>query len=103
MYLKFIGPMVNPILYNNLTGQSLGLTMTIAAGESVEINTDENDLYATYNAIGGSSLAFQYLNPTTVLRDFLLIPGDNPCQLSSYSYGAAAELQVKWSDKYSGV
>lgn len=103
VHLKFVGPMTNPVLTNTLTGKSLGLTLAILAGESVEINTDENDLYAIYNATAGSGLAFQYLDATTVLREFFLIPGSNPCQLSSSSYGSGAELQLQWSDKHAGL
>lgn len=103
VYLKFVGPITNPVLVNNLTGKSLALTLAIAAGESVEISTDESNLYAIYNATGGTSLAFRYLTPTTLLREFYLKPGLNPCQLTSSSYGAGAEAILQWSDKYAGV
>lgn len=103
VYVKFTGPMVNPVLTNNRTGKTITLAITLAAGETFELDNDVNDLYATYNATGGAENGYPYISTSTTLSEFMLKAGNNPIQLSAYSYGSGADAILQWSDKYAGV
>jgi hypothetical protein len=103
VYVKFTGPMTNPVMTNNRTGKTITLAITLAAGETFELDSDVNDLYATYNATGGTENGYPYISSPTTLSEFLLKPGENPLQLSADSSGAGAEAMIQWSDKYAGV
>jgi hypothetical protein len=103
VYVLFTGPMTNPVLTNSLTGKTLGITLVLAAGETFEVNTDKNDIYATYHSLGGNLNGNPYLNNMVTLAEFLLEAGDNPVTLSSSSSGSGAQAMIQWSDKYVGV
>lgn len=103
VYLKLTGPITDPVLTNNLTGTAVGLDLEILDGETFEVSTDENDLYAVYNATGGEEQGFQYLSATTLLREFYLRSGTNECVLTCSASGAGASALLRWSDKYAGV
>ena len=103
VYVKITGPIVNPVLTNNLTGKVLGFTINMGAGDYMEVNTDEDELYAFYTDSGVEENGFPYLTAATTLREFVLQPGDNPLTLTGTGYNANTNVVIEWSDKYTGV
>jgi hypothetical protein len=102
-YILFTGPIENPSLENGRISKSVGLTLDILDGESVEIYTAQDERYAIYHATAGDISAFPYLDYDVNLSDFVLKPGNNICELTALTSGTGASVTVQWRDRYSGV
>jgi hypothetical protein len=63
------GPVQNPILQNTTTGHTLGFTITLAAGETLTINTRDRTVYLNGN--------INRRNTMTTVDWFDLVPGNN--------------------------
>lgn len=92
------GPLDDPAITNESTGQVLNLDYTLTSGQYIAIDTDlRTVLY--YSGVGAS--------PTNIrdkmTGDFItLSPGNNTIKLAVAAF-AAGNAQFSWRDSYSGI
>ena len=95
--LRLYGPITNPIITNQTTGQSIKFTdLVIAAGSFIDIYTETGEIkwYGYQDTYAGLDI---------VNSDFFpLVPGDNTLKVTgdSYSVSSGAHLYVTWQDAY---
>lgn len=88
--LRIDGPMVNPTILNNTTGESIVLIYTLAAGEWL-------DVYPSRGAVIFGGTADRYSAVNFALNTWWqLQPGSNDIRLLPASYSAPAQLTVYW-------
>jgi hypothetical protein len=102
LVITFHGEIMNPRIDNLTTGQHLAATMTLAEGETLEINTGPGEHRVRYVHGGVEDNGFQYLDSES---DFIwFMPGTNQVSFSaSSSIGAAASCTIDYFDQYLGV
>jgi hypothetical protein len=106
--ITIYGPITNPVinvtrLVNSVsTTDTLSLTMTLVAGDSVVINTDPDVMTATYYPVGGgNSNAMKYVD---VGSDFWsLNVGANSVNVTKTTSSTGSTITVQWSDQYIGI
>lgn len=91
------GPITNPELVNNTTGQRLKLLITLAAGELLELDTARKR--ATLE-VGGLTSVPSGIVDYPVSRWWHLTPGTNDVRLLASTYSAGAQLSIYWRDAY---
>lgn len=91
------GPLTNPRLTNVTTGDFIALTLTIATGETVEIDMNPN---AHTIMQGGTTNRYS----SKSAGDFFgLAPGNNMIKLATGISGEAGTATFKWRDAFVGV
>jgi hypothetical protein len=107
--ITFTGPMVNPLMSVTRTvagaetTEILSFVLTLAAGESLVVNTDPDVMTAQYYpASGPVQNAHKYVD-LSVSTFWTLLPGANTVTLSPSSSSAGEGASVQWSDRYVGV
>lgn len=95
--LTVYGPITNPVITNEETGQSIHLVYTLAAGEYLVIDTNPrrrsirlNDTTNRYRAYSFAQSSWWALQPTTV----------NTIRLAQAAYDDGASLVVQWRDAW---
>jgi len=87
------GPLDNPVVYNDTTGRFIELAITLAAGESVTIDTSDGSviLNGTTDRLYTKTVAS---SPISLME---LVPGNNALRASaaSWSSGAGASVTAK--------
>lgn len=92
---RITGPITNPRLRNNTTGQELRFTITLGAGEYLEVNAD------THAITFGAALTPRYAALDFANSDWwLLQPGANDIRLLSAAYSAGAQLDLYFRHAY---
>ena len=90
------GPITNPQLLNNTTGETIAITYTLAAGEILTVDTHPARRSVL---LGGTSSRWGSVdNANTSWWE--LLPGANDVRLLSLSFSAGAELTVNWRDTW---
>jgi len=91
---RITGPVTDPTLLNNTTGESWSLSYTLAAGEFLDVYPQLGRILAGGTADRYSSLDF--LTSTW----WQLEPGANDVRLLASTYSAGAEFTIYWRDAY---
>lgn len=91
------GPGSNPVLANQTTGKSISLTLTLAAGEQVIIDTRPGEKSVT-NAVGAS--LFPYLSSTSEL--WPLARGVNLLAVTVASSTSATSVSLRYKRRWLG-
>ena len=94
--IRVTGPATNPVITNATTGESIGLTLDLAAGEWVEIRTTFGA--ASCRLANGSS-AMGAVQPGSVF--WQMQPGPNT--LTYADSGGDAKVLIQYSPRYTGV
>lgn len=90
------GPLINPILRNNTTGEQLSLVgLTLVAGQQLVIDTDPRDLVVQINGVD----AWQYINDA---QFWMLAPGANSLLLDIGGTTVASTGAITWYSRYIG-
>lgn len=98
--ISIYGPILNPVVTNMTTSQKIALTLDVADGESVEINTTYGALSCYHVATNGTRTnAMAYLSADSVF--WTLDPGENILTYTATS--GSAEVVVNYVSRYSGV
>ena len=101
--LKAIGPVVNPIIYDE-DSRILGIGTTevpyiMSAGEIITIDTEKKTVKSTKNLV--TINIFNYLRPNSVW--FKLKTGDNIIGSGAEEGNTNLRVTVRYSNKYEGV
>lgn len=106
--ITFAGPMTNPALTLTktvagvVTTEVLSMTITLAAGDTVVINTDPDIMTARfYPAAGGDINANAYIDVDAVFWQLGL--GSNSIHLTCTTSSTGAQASVQWSNRYLGI
>jgi len=91
---RITGPVTDPTLLNNSTGESWSLSYTLAAGEFLDVYPQRGRILAGGTADRYSALDF--IDSTW----WQLQPGDNDVRLLATAYSAGAEFTIYWRDAY---
>lgn len=95
------GAVSNPIIYNTTTGQSFGLDLDLASGDTVAIDTRRGSLRATKTHNGTESNVINAMaSGSTWLK---LQPGNNSISFNAESGSAALSLSVAFTPIYEGL
>jgi hypothetical protein len=90
------GPIANPRLLNNTTGEEIRITYTLAAGQFLTVETHPARRSVL---LGGTSSRWGAVdNANTAWWE--LAPGANDIRLLSLSFSSGAELTVNWRDTW---
>lgn len=89
--VRFSGPYTGPSIENITTGESLGLDLTIASGDYVDVDFAD----ATILLNGTAS---RYYTKTGTF--WTLEPGDNEVRIGSTSYNASSAATIYWRDAW---
>jgi len=97
--IKFYGPSTNPIITNETTGLFIKVNKTLLSGEVLEINTYEGKKYVKIDGVN----VFGYIDLTSNLSEFALIPGENIIAYDADSGASSAEVIITYNNRYVGV
>jgi len=89
--ITIYGPITNPTVKNQTTGESLAFTYSLAASEYLEINTADRTIY-----LNGSTNRYSALNFISSAW-WELQPGNNDIRLSASSYSTGAYVSLLWN------
>lgn len=92
--LTVTGPGVNPQISNVTTGQAIYLNYTLAAGETLVLDTLNRTVL-----LNGTSSRYNALDFTNTSW-FGLVPGVNDLRIAFNSFTAPAKLAVQWRDAW---
>lgn len=90
--ITFVGPCSNPSVVHGSTGLGLYFNTTLAAGETLVVDTNPRRRSVKLNGTGNRFGALDYSRSAW----FALKPGTNTLQLGFSSYGSPAALEVRW-------
>lgn len=94
------GPIVNPVVENLTTGKRIALSLVVAAGEQVAIDTTYGSLYCRLIAANGTQTnAMAHLSDDSEF--WQVVPGENILTYSATS--GSAEVVVRFASRYTGV
>lgn len=96
--LTFTGPVVNPTLTSLRYGRTIRLAYTLAAGETLVVDTDPRRRSILLNGDANASRysALDWLGSVW----FPLAPGDNILQAGASSFSSPAAVTVQWRDAW---
>jgi len=98
--ISISGPITNPVIENLTSGQALSLTLDVAAGESIYIDTTYGALKCRLIASNGTQTnAMPYLSDDSEF--WQLEPGENILTYSATS--GSAEVVVNFASRYTGL
>lgn len=102
------GPITNPVLTvtkivdGETVSESLSLTMTLAAGDEVEIDTDPDVMTARYYPAGGGDLnAMPYIDSDS--KFWKLAVGGNSVHITCTTSSTGSSANIEWSNRYVGI
>ncbi|WP_079516513.1 phage distal tail protein [Rossellomorea marisflavi] len=100
--LNIQGPVVNPIITNETTGEFIKLNRALAADEVLHVNTSpSNKRVEIYRGGAVIEKAWGFLDPYSSF--FSLIPGDNLLSYKADSGADNAIAAIAWQNKYLGI
>jgi hypothetical protein len=88
------GPCVNPTITNAATGQTIALTYTLNANESLVVDTAPRSRTVLLNGQANRYSAVDFLNTSW----WGLVPGQNDLRLGLDSFGDGCRMDVEWRD-----
>lgn len=97
--IAIAGPITNPIITNWTTGESIGLTYGIIAGEVVVFDLTYERKSVT-SSLNGSLAG--YIS-TSDLATFHLAPGVNNLSISGYGTTTATTVTMTWHERFIGI
>jgi len=89
------GPVVNPRLENVTTGETLEMAITLAVGETLEVDMQERTVL-----LGGT--ASRYSTIVGAPDFWALAPGGNSVRFAADAYDAAASATIVWRSAWLG-
>lgn len=92
------GPIQNPTLVNNTTGEEFTLTWTLAAGELLAV--DSSPLRRTVILNGTTNRYNAYSANASTNTWWSLLPGANDIRVLTQSFSTGAQITVAWRDRY---
>lgn len=95
------GSVSNPTIYNTTTGQTFGLTLNMASGDTVTIDTRRGSLRATLTHNGTATNVIN--NMTNGSSWIKLQPGNNSINYNASSGGASLTCSVAFTPIYEGL
>lgn len=92
------GPIVNPVMLNNTTGEFVRLLWSLAAAETLDVST-----YGTYPTIllGGTSDVYRAYDFAGGSVWWSLDPAENDIRLLCTSWSPGAQLSFRWRHAHS--
>ena len=98
--IQIPGPCLNPVVENLSTGEKIALTLDVAEGQTVLIDTTYGSLLCRLQARNGTQTnTMQYLTPDSTF--WQLEPGENIVTYSAASGSAA--VTIEYASRYTGV
>lgn len=91
--VRIYGPVDNPQLKNNTTGDYLKLTLSVASGDYLELNFRDRTIM-----LNGTASRYSYLDSASTW--FQLEPGDNEIRYTANTYQAGSYCQFQFRDGY---
>ncbi|WP_405889475.1 phage tail family protein [Streptomyces sp. NBC_00133] len=98
--LRIDGPVTNPRVWLVETGRSLELSLTLGAGEFVEIDTRPGTRWVLRNGSGNASSA---LSTSSRLDLFQIRPGRSELRWTATDYTNTSRLAISWRDAYTAL
>ena len=96
------GPITNPVIENETTGESIIITRELVVGERLMIDTDYKTPYVRYYDTNGEYTdLFNAVDIDSVF--FQIQPGDNTIKLTDTEDLTGSTFVFAWYDRYSGV
>lgn len=89
--ITIYGPITNPVVKNQTTGDQLAFTYTLAATERLEIDSSQRTI--TLNGTTNRYSALDFVNSTW----WDLQPGNNDIRFSATSFTSPASLVILWN------
>jgi phage-related protein len=88
------GPVINPVLTNETTGERIGLNLTLGSGDTIVINLFERTVTQ-----GGATNRMGFLAPTSSW--WTLVPGENVLSYSADAYDSS-QAEIDFYAAYGG-
>lgn len=102
LFITLTGPLTNPLITNETTGEFIKLTQNLLAGYKLEINTAMGSKDVTIiSNLGVRSNGFQYLSPDSTL--FELGVGTTELSYVADFQPSAVAVQLIYNPRYIGV
>lgn len=99
---EFAGPVTDPKILNETTGEYIELIYPLLLGETMRITTAFGQKTATMiDELGGETSAFQYLNLDSTF--FQLQRGQNRLNFAASAGSDKAEISIRYRRRYVGV
>lgn len=95
------GAVVNPTIYNYVTGESLALNYSLEAGDLVTFTTGQGNKRATLLRDGVETSLFNYIGQGS--EWLTLTPGDNEFVYTADSGATLLSVTIRHSDLFEGV
>lgn len=92
--LNFVGPVTNPTLVNQTTGQRLGFDITLTADETLTVNTR----LGTVLLDGVADRLYTRSIDSSPILGFELLPGENEMQAIADDWEAGAGIEIIYRD-----
>lgn len=97
--ITFYGPLQDPTLTNETTGESLSIIHALSSGQLIVVDT-KNHTVSYYATEGGSATNIR----SELSGDFLTFaPGENSIKLTDAGGDPAGYVSMVWRDSFSGI
>lgn len=93
MTLNFVGPVTNPTLINQTTGDSLGFEITLTADETLVVDTRLGTV-----TLGTADRLYTRTLTSSPILGFSLLPGDNEMQAIAEDWDIGAGIEIVYRD-----
>jgi len=91
--LEFQGPMANPVLLNQTTGQQLGFNISLVTDDILTVNTRNGTVL-----LGTADRLYTRTLTSSPILSFTLAPGDNDMHLTAGSWSAGSGVTITYRD-----
>lgn len=98
--IRFNGPITNPTITNNATGQSIALTATITAGNWIELDLSYGKK-TVYDNLGANRIST--VSATSNLATWSIIPGSNTLAVTGTGTSASSDVTLTYYHRYTGI
>lgn len=98
--IRLNGPITNPTITNNTTGQSIAITATIGSGSWIELDLSYGKK-TVYDNLGANRIST--VSATSNLATWSLIPGNNTIAISGTGVGATNNMSFTYYNRYTGI
>lgn len=95
------GPVTNPVILNEATGETIKIIRELMAGESIEINTEVPSVI--FRGTGGTESNLFSAVSLLDSQFFYLQPGDNKIELMDTEDLTGSTFVFQWDDRYGGI
>lgn len=98
--IRITGPITNPTITNNTTGESIALTATITAGNWIELDLSYGKKTVVDNT-GANRIST--VSASSNLATWSLIPGSNTIAITGTANTAATNIRFTHFNRYTGI